>query len=186
MQEVFKYNIFPRLNYIEVRNFVQCVKHTYFESTNYAFSVINIGDNELMNHLHYLKLEKKVGGYKNGDNIIKDIKDANLRFGVIYKEIYGKTLTELIESYTNLPSFVIKDKFFDEMVERCVDSIESYCFENNKYEIPVYPFSLALVSDNTDISDGGARELEYIKVDASEELLKYAKMFKSYHYLSLF
>lgn len=185
MLKVFKYNIFPHINYIEMRNFIQCVKQTYFEGTSYAFDVINIADNELITHLHFLTLKRSLH-HTTFDILIPTITEANIRFGDVYKEIYGKTMKKLIESYTDLPSFVIKDKFFDEMVQRCVNNIAGYCFETGKYHIPSHPFTLALVSDDSDINDHENGEFEDAKIKVSKECLRYANLFEQYGYLLIF
>lgn len=166
MQDIFKYNVFPHLNYIEIRNFCQCTKRL-FPHTAYEFKSLSINDNDMITYLHCLKLDKLEVNYAN-----------------IYKEIYGKTLCAVLKAYPELPDFVIKDKFLDIMCLRCVKKLRMYQFtdwndlSNRKLNIPEYVITLALVSVNSDIMYQGAGDFDIQEFDLSDECKHYIKKYE--------
>lgn len=166
MEDIFKYNIFTRLSYIDIRNFCQSAKIIDIDGLMISNPMKFMKDDSLFEYLHsYYSITKL-------DLIIDP--QIYKRFASYYHEIYARITTEVINRYSEIPRWVNHEIFINDVVEETVRSIEyDQKDENSSLNVMTAYMDAPFVSDNFDYNfiynNGGG----ITSITMSNELLQY-------------
>lgn len=170
MEDILKYQIFPYLKYIDIRNFCQCAKIIDFHYFAKEMKIINpmlfLADNDLFTFLHNKKLK------------LHQLRISKKRhnFADYYCEIYRKITSEVIKGYVNIPRWVNRETFINDTVQlsiECAD--ESFECKKGIVNMDISLMIVPFASHDFDYGLIWEHCNNIAKITLSKSLYKYVK-----------